>query len=286
MKRVTPILCLIVATVLALPASAGDNDLVLNRFGSCIPDEVDPVNKPCVSRSVREDLFNALASDMGLVFSPRFLAPSETLGEAGFEFAAEVSFSVIDNSAEHWTLAMQDRDPPAALTTTQIHIRKGLPFSFELGAIVGYLIDSEMFNLGMELKWTLNEGFYYLPDFSVRGTVNTVVGSSQLNLTTAGFDFSVSKAFGIVGLFNVTPYLGYNLVLVFASSRVLDASPGDPTPPLRDDNEPEFVFGQRNITHHRFFLGCRLVLYRILFAFEMDFAADVQTYSLKLGFDF
>ena len=272
--------------IFSVPVQALDNDINLNRFATCVSsgDPHDPEYKPCIGTVPNLALFESLSADLGLVFSPRFLAPSETLGQAGFEFGGELSFSVIDNKAEHWQLGIQDRTPPKVLTTTQIHLRKGLPFSLEIGAVVGYMVQSELFSLGAELKWALLEGFFFLPDITVRGTVNTVVGSSELNLTTAGFDISVSKAFGIVGMLSITPYVGYNLVGIFASSRIL--TPGDSSLPERGVNEPEFVFGQTNMTRHRAFFGFRVIFYRLVFSAEADIASDVKTFSMKLGFDF
>jgi len=209
------------------------------------------------------------------------------------------------------------------LTTMQIHVRKGLPFSFELGGTLTKLMESDMFALGGELKWAFNEGFYYLPDIAVRVAANRLLGSRDLDMLTGGLDVSISHPFGIGGLLSVTPYAGWNLLFVNASSHVLDATPGLPgfTPPycndvdgtdarLNEDGAPpatspeclkaahaaqtadyrgNFVLSRQNwseMAFHRGFFGLRMKVTVVSLVAEAVLAEQVNTYSLRLGMDF
>lgn len=309
-------------------ARADANDFALGRFHKGI--ERGPwANGECTSAecilqvNADNELFKAFARDFGLVMSPRLMAPAETLGQAGFSLGVEASLAAIDNKAEHWLRAAPDEteSPASTLSTLQIHVQKGLPFSFELGGTLTKLTQSDTFALGAELKWAFNEGFYYLPDIAVRGSVNRLVGNRDLDMLTGGIDVSISHPFGIGGLLAITPYAGWNLLFVSASSHVLDATPGLPgfTPPYcgldgSDQRNPDpdvpgafstssecqkaahaaetadyrsnFVLSRQRISVHRGFAGLGFRVTVVTLLVEAMVAEQVKTYSLRLAMDF
>jgi hypothetical protein len=129
-------------------------------------------------------------------------------------------------------------------------------------------------------KISVHEGFqgWPLPAFAVRGTGVRVVGSPDFNLSIAGIDFSISKHIGIASTWNLTPYVGYQLLWIVADSEVLDATPavdamdqtiknaqGDPLQYNRcmvSDCNGNFTFAdQANITRHRVFFGAKINFY-------------------------
>jgi hypothetical protein len=272
---------------LSSAALAGDKDLTLRRLAEAAPSDTVPGKFNAVPDLTA---FRGLSKDLGLVFAPKFLAPAETLGEAGFDVGMELSLSTVDANAAHWRAL--DGGSPDNFLTGQLHVRKGLPFSLELGGSLTHLFESEMYALGTEARLALNEGFFYLPDLAVRGTFNTVLGSSDLNLATLGFDVSISKSFGVFGVLNITPYAGYNYLTIIASSRLLDVTPEDPTPPTLDETtgelqfQPEFVFSTQTQSINRFFGGVRFLIGVLNLTFEGAFADSVQSYSGRIGFDF
>jgi hypothetical protein len=282
----------VAALVVTSPSAAlaGGNDLELRRLGTCTNATIDG-REVCVAVAPDEEGFDSLTRDLGLTLSPKRMAPAETLGEAGFEYAFELLFNVVDGGAAYYR-ALEDRDPGNLLLTSQFHIRKGLPFSFELGGVLSHLFDSNLWAVGAEIMWALHEDYLYpVPDLGVRGFVNNVVGSTDLNLTTAGFDILLDLPIGVNGVVELTPYAGYNFTAVFSSSRLLDASPEDPTPPTEggasgQSIKPEFVFDNRTNTYSRFVGGMRL-RYAVLNAtFETSIGANVVSTGLHLGLDF
>lgn len=287
-RSLAAILALVVALSAVGPAFAGDKDLVLRRLSDRVESQTSPGHF-----NADPDLpaFRALSRDLGVVMGPKFLAPAETLGQAGFDVGLEFSFTNVNTNADHWR-ALESQDAGAGFATGQLHVRKGLPFSFEIGGSLTHLFESEMYAVGTELKFSLNEGFFYLPDFAVRGTFNTVVGASDLNLATTGFDVSISKSFGVVGVVNITPYAGYNYLVIFSSSRLLDVAPEDPSPPTIDEDtgdlefQPEFVFDTQQQQLNRFFGGTRFLFGVLALTFEADISENAQTYSGRVGFDF
>ena len=129
------------------------------------------------------------------------------------------------------------------------------------------------------------------PDFGVRGFVSNVVGSTDLNLTMAGFDLMLGIPIGISNLYSLTPYAGWNYTAIFASSRLLDKTPGDSTPPFEGGGDaasvkPEFVFDDTRQQFNRFVGGLRFRYAVVNLTLEASIGADVQSYALHLGLDF
>ncbi|MFW5966827.1 MAG: hypothetical protein ACOCV2_04875 [Persicimonas sp.] len=286
MRRFLAAIVVAAMTLAALPSQAADNDIVLSRFGSCEGGDGD-----CSSVNKDTEGFENLTRDLGQVFAPRFINGSDTLGEAGFAFNMMMSGSIIPHTEDYWQTAVEDGDPDQMLTTAHLQMRKGLPFSFEVGGEMSYLLNSEMFNMGGHLQWALHEGFYYFPDIAVRGTINNVMGTSALNLFSAGWDISTSKEFAIAGTASVTPYVGYQQLHIIASSRVLNAHPQDPRPPQEGDNggqtfSPEFVFDQNETAVNRFFVGTEFDVWVLNLAAEGVLSDDVYQFTVGGGVDF
>ena len=283
--RITWVFLLVVlALLLPMQAWAGDNDFKLHRLSSCL--EGTTPGDTCIA-DPDIDAFKAFSKNMGLIFAPSFLAPSESLGQAGFSFGFETKFAAA-SKGDYWRALNgvgPDGDQPPIFSMLQLHGRKGLPFSFEIDAEMSWLVESELIYLGGGLKWAISEGFAYIPDLAVRGHGGTVTGAPDMNLSNAGVDVSLSKDFGIGGVVNLTPYAGYSHIWVISSSRVLDADPGYSRTPS-GSYAPEFVFSQETQSEGRGFFGFRLGLDYFSFTFESAIAADVQTYGLNLGASF
>jgi len=274
--------------------------------------------------------FRSVMSELGVMFAPNVLAPAETLGYNGFNFSVEFGFvsanpkknanagdpalthrywraaeSVSDVAFADETLTTEARDrierelPPTFGSTVSLMVRKGFWFpgpSFEFGFGFRHLIDSRMFAGVGSVKLALHEGFQGLPvpALSVRGTGSRVFGTPGFNLTVVGLDFAISKAFGIASTFNITPYVGYQLLWIIADSGVIDATPSvDATgltlgkvgnDPLalsrcnetvsRDCNSSFAFTDQSDIIRHRIFIGIRMNLYVFSFLLEYSFFAE------------
>ena len=284
----------IVATSLLVSsvAMALPNDLTLSRLGEFQHVEHEDCINTCGFVEPDEAAFRNLTRDVGQVFAPRLIAPSETLGQAGFAVKLMTSFSTIPNEEDYWRRGVEGTNPDPVLFTSHLQVRKGLPFSFEVAGNLSYLFASEMFAMGADLRWALNEGFDWFPDVAVRGSVNTVVGAPELNMVNAGWDLSMSKAFGLGGVVSLTPYAGYQQLYTIASTRVLNAYPQDPRPPQFSTSNPqvrfapEFVFSQYTSQANRFFVGTRLNTWILSFTLEAVFGDPVNQYTFAGGFDF
>lgn len=168
--------------------------------------------------------FRAFARTFAAVMTSANLMPPETLGHAGFSLNAELSVIGLPTPGNQDSQVTLPTEGSATnpLLIPSVHVRKGLPFSFELGARVGWIDRSSMFTATGELKWAVNEGFTWLPDVAVRLHATRLMGNKDFDLTAAGLDFGVGKQFPLGGMVTLTPYGGLDLVGVAASTDTLD----------------------------------------------------------------
>jgi hypothetical protein len=284
--------CAALSSLAGNAALAGDNDFRLNarRNGEGI---LFSGNAP------RSDGWTRLTTELAYVVSPRLASPAETLGHAGFHVSALWSGTVVSSGDGFWDVTDVAQSRGAAngmLHTLQLDVRKGLPFSIELGVNLVWLVESTMMAPGLEVRWAISEGYAIAPDFGVRGSVSHLIGARDLNLTVVGIDAVVSKGFGIGGMVHLAPYLSWSVLMVAASSRVID-----PTPTEERDFGDNFVFPELVATdnvHHKLTLGARALFYVLNLSlqgeFEMleetptgtDFFGSVATIGFKLGLDY
>jgi len=275
-------------------ASANDMDPVLARMW-----RYDPTTDQIVTR---DDLFDALSLDLAQGFAPNVLHPAETLGWSGFYMGLEATLTIIDSQAMQWRCGVEANEgrgggdmgcnswdvADGALFVPSIHVRKGLPYSIELGFQIQYMANSELVGIGGEIRFAPFEGYRegwagYLPDVAVAFTGNYIMGSSELAIGQLGVDLSMSYPFTISGQFTITPYVGYSFFIVgadheqvFNSLHIDDpqslqdfcAAPpggGDPIDPcseyLEFNGGSSRNFGQEiaGLTYHRFYVGARFL---------------------------
>jgi hypothetical protein len=206
------------ATLLSGAAAHADkNDLRIAQLGNPDPTGAN------ASATARAD-FQAFARAMSASLTSVNLMPPETLGHAAFNVNAELSVVSLPSSIRIPTESPQ----PGTMLVPSFHVRKGLPFSVELGGRVGWVEKSRMVAATGELKWAVNEGFTYLPDIGVRGHVTKLLGAQDLSLTSTGLDAGIGKQFPLGGMVTLTPYGGLDFTFVSAKSATLDFQPDRP----------------------------------------------------------
>lgn len=283
MKRNIPTVVILLSMTLVAPrpASASDNDIhLVNIYNNCKD------SNPTDPEACRKSDFKKLANELGTAMGPVFLSSGQTLGLSGFEVTYSISFANIKETASYWKTTEDNVTLTGGadnyLIVNRLSFRKGLPFSFEFGGNVAQLLKSEALSIGGELKWSFNEGFYYIPDVAVRATVNRVLGTKDIDMTTAGFDVAMSKSFAIAGVSTLTPYVGYDLLGVNAASHVID-----PTPNKTDDQDQDYVFTQVKLAQnvmHRGFTGLKFHSYVFDVGGEIEFGGvGVAVYSIRVG---
>ncbi|WP_257459910.1 hypothetical protein [Archangium lipolyticum] len=214
------------AVLVGGPAAYADrNDFVITNLGN--PNPVRAAGSTEFSANFNPEAngdFRAFTRTFAAVMTSANLMPPETLGHAGFAVNAELSVIGLPSPGREdgQVTLPTERTQTDSLLLPSVHVRKGLPFSLELGARVGWIDRSSMFATTGELKWAVNEGFTWLPDIGVRAHVTRLLGNKDFDLTAAGLDVGVGKQFPLGGMVTLTPYGGIDLVGVAANSDTLD----------------------------------------------------------------
>ena len=196
----------ICSLLLASAAFADPYDFRISDLGNPSPTAGAFNAKPSANAN-----FRVFARQLGAALTSVNLTPSETLGHSGFAFSAELS--VVDFGTQIVKLPTENRDFRGPMLIPSMHVRKGLPFSFEIGARGAWIEKSRMGAGTLEFKWAVNEGFTYLPDIAVRGNITKLLNSRDFDVTAGGLDLSVGKQFALGGMVTLTPYVAVNFPL-------------------------------------------------------------------------
>ena len=218
--------------------------------------------------------FKAFTKEFGAALTSMNLAPPSTLGHSGFAVAAELSVvslkgytpgdTALPTPSFHMPTESNYRGPTLL---PSIHVRKGLPWSIEVGTRVGWIDRSNMSVATFEAKWAGNEGFAFLPDLAVRFHATRLFNTRGFELGAGGLDFSVGKKWAVGGMITLTPYGGWDLVFVGASNKgLVDFQPNrteaqgysSQYAQLQGSGSYQEIILMQN-AHNRFYAGCRFV---------------------------
>src|SRR5687768_10993652 len=130
----------LVTLLLGAAAYADKNDLRISQLGSPNPDA--PAGAVPYNPAANAD-FQAFARAMAATITSTNLTPPETLGHAGFSVNAELGVVILPRSASI-RIPTESGSQPDTMLVPSLHVRKGLPFSMELGGRVGWVEKSRM----------------------------------------------------------------------------------------------------------------------------------------------
>lgn len=293
--------CALLVVLASAQAFADSYDFRIYQLGNPQPNRTG-------SSDAANANFRAFAKRLAAAMTTVNLMPPETLGHSAFAISAELA--VVDlQGATMPTQMPTERPMNSALLLPSIHLRKGLPWSFELGVRAAWFEKSRMGTGTLELKWALNEGFLYLPDIGVRGYVTKILNSRDFDVTAGGFDLGIGKQFAIGGMVTLTPYIGWNLSFVGASTGNVDFNPTRSLAEADAQNAQftdyyvfDSVLAAQN-TNNRFYGGFRFIAGVVMIGFEFSYTAlgtfddsligkvdltkqPILSYNSTIGFDF
>ncbi|MEO0592308.1 MAG: hypothetical protein AAFZ38_01905 [Myxococcota bacterium] len=295
-------LMLVASTVcFATPARANDNDIRLLGLGR---PESNALSDPAVRR------YRALSAELALAMTPKATQPAETLGLSGFEFGFVLGINNIHEEEDYWTGvdglpifegAAAGDSAPGTLVVPTLQIRKGLPMSIDVGVSAAYLVSSRMFMVGAEAKVALHESYLDgVPAIALRVAVNRLLGAQELDIFNTEFDLIVSQAFGVGGVVQLTPYVGFGPMFSQVSSEVIDETPFavvDSADQRGGANGSLYAFPTLEWSDNRLwrlFAGARMVAASVHVSYTLDLGimpydfverSVVASHSFKIGLD-
>jgi len=246
--------------------------------------------------------YRALTAELALSMMPKPMQPAETLGMSGFEFAIASTSTNISQKAAYWQgqagqTVMEKGKVPSSLWTPTLHVRKGLPFSGEVGAALTYMAFSDMFMLSGEAKIALHEAHHrWVPAVAVRFSGGKLIGASDLDISTAEWGLITSLPVGLGGMALLTPFVGMGQLYSEVNSDVIDETPEISTDQRGGTTGSLYSFPTLKFTKNfftRIFLGFRINIATVEVMYEADFGLipysfakrTIVSHSFKFGLD-
>ncbi|MDH3353583.1 MAG: hypothetical protein OEL79_00025 [Chromatiales bacterium] len=203
--------------------------------------------------------FDLLSKDLGASLSYKALSPAEPLGVTGFDMGLEVSATQLKSASVFNSATGTSFD---TLPVPKLHIRKGLPFNIDVG--ISYLPGSISL-LGYELSYALMEGGIVMPAVSVRVTSSKLHGSSDISMSTLGYELSISKGFAML-----TPYVGVGSINVTTTPGAAYSG----------------TLSESSASLFKAFYGLNMAFGLMNVAIEGDSTGGINSYGAKVGFRF
>jgi hypothetical protein len=219
-------------------------------------DKIDQINL------LSQTEFRNLSEDLGAAASYKGVIPATPLGLTGFDIGAEVSATTLQHP-EVWNLASSGSTTPDTVYVPKLHLHKGLPAGFDLGAFYSSIPNTDMTLWGAEARYAILEGGTVTPALGLRGTYSKLSGINELDFHTTGLELLISMRLTIF-----TPYAGVG--------QIWTTSEPVGVPNLKKE---EFTQG-------KYFVGGNLNFGLINLALEADKTGDAPSYSAKIGFRF
>jgi len=162
--------------------------------------------------TLTQSQFSDLIQDIGLAVTPTPNSPAEPLKLLGFDVALETQLTTIDKDSDKWENAWDNADPNNTIWANRVHVQKGLPFGFDIGASVTKGANIDFTAVTLEAKYAFLEGSVLTPAVSTKIAYTKVFGLDDVNLQTGLVGLYISKGFLIL-----TPYAGVEDVYTIAS---------------------------------------------------------------------
>ena len=224
------------------------------------PPAIAAENIDQINQLIQAD-FRSLSEDLGAALSYKAVIPAKPLGITGFDLGVEVSATKLQHR-DAWDRASSGTAPDTVYIP-KLHLHKGLPAGFDLGAFYTSVPDSNIKLWGAEARYAILQGGLAEPALGLRGTYSKLAGVSELDFRTTGLELLVSKGFTIF-----TPYAGVGRIWTTSE-------------PVGVSNVKKEEFSQG-----KYFVGGNLNFGLANLALEADKTGDATSYNAKLGFRF
>lgn len=281
--------------VLALSgrARAFDNDLALEKLGN--PSDIRNGEVVTKADPLAQERFARFVGEFALALAPMPTGLASSLGDAGFEatFSGDIALihaKQIFSDGQSHDVWPTEKPASGSLFLPTIHLRKGLPFGFEVGTSFAYVSFSSMIAASAQVKWAILEGFYLVPDLSVKAFGTTILGTGALNVVVAGWDIGASERIPLAGGAELGLYAGYQRIGVNASTNNIDFNPKkeDEAQPTSDDSVfRELQFGPvlaPSTAFGRIYFGAQMRLALLVLGFDGSVASGENlSYTIPSG---
>lgn len=209
--------------------------------------------------SLAQDQFLKLSKDLGAITSYKGVTPATPLGVTGFDLGVEMTATQIESGS---LFRQAGGSAGSSVLVPKLHIHKGLPFGFDIGAFVSKVSDANISLIGAEARWALVDDGIATPAVGIRVAGTKESGVGQVDLSTLSADVVLSKKLTLI-----TPFIGAGRVQVKSKPNVGG---------LREEK----------FSQSRVFAGINANLAVVNVAVEAEKQGDITSISAKAGWRF
>jgi hypothetical protein len=240
----------------ALPggaAAGGADDISVNRLSQV----------PSVQR---QSSFDFVVRELAVSISAPPTWGVGSLGLYEFEVGFDNRLSFIHaNSSDGikispWQQMTEGGDPSAVQWMPTLRVRKGLPFSFEVGGDIGWHAGTAQMLVGGYGRLAFLDGWKRIPDAAIQLRYTGYVGNDQLELGVFEADLSVGYTFMAPGLGShpdmfFSPWAGYGFLMSHARPLAVTVGAVGPVSAWVDADAPISGVDPRMFRFNRLFAG-------------------------------
>ena len=211
-----------------------------------------------------------------IVGPPSYAAAAMGMYEGELAFDNRVSFlhtaTAVGESSSAWDDLTASGEADSVAFLPGITLRKGLPFSWEVGGRMSWLAGSSQFVVGGFGRWVPFGNWKKVPDISIGLGYSGLIGNDQLELGTFHIDASIGYSFklnlrGTRPGTRFSPYAGYQFLQSHAKPGVTVEQVGAVTGWAADAGPG---VDPRNFRYHRGFVGMEVRGGGFAFRFAFD----------------
>lgn len=174
--------------------------------------------------------YQTMVKELAVTIANKPIAPGRSLGMNGFQVSLGNTFafirtgSVDGTNPSGWDLAAPDDEPQPFLFVPTLQLRKGLPFSLEVGANAGWVGLTNTGVLGVYGRWSLLEGYKRVPELAVQLGYAGYIGNDELEVGVLDMSATLgySLPFGVTQGINqavFSPYVSIGVNQIHAAPR-------------------------------------------------------------------
>jgi hypothetical protein len=233
------------------PVSAAMNDLRVNQLES-------------LELSERQAAFDWVVRELAVTLAAPPTHSVASLGMFEFELSTDHRITFVHDAtglgSSPWSTLTEDGEASAVQYVPRVVVRKGLPYSFEVGGNLGWLAASRQFVVGGYGRWAVLDGWTKVPDAAIQLSYDGYVGNDQLELgvfqlaVSIGYTFETRSALSSTGS-RFSPFVGYGLLMAHAAPLSNTDGLG---PVTAWANDAAAGVDPREFRFHRFFGGMQI----------------------------
>jgi len=243
------------------------------------PDDIS-VNRLSEVPSVkRQSSFDFVVRELALSISAPPTWSVGSLGMYEFEVAFDNRLSFVHTGSSDgvsnspWQEMTEGGDPSNVQWMPTLRVRKGLPFSFEVGGDIGWHAGTAQMLVGGYGRLAFLDGWKRIPDAAVQLRYTGYVGNDQLELGVFEMDLSVGYTFMVPGLSGhpdmfFSPYGGYGFLMSHAKPLAVTVEEVSAVSAWTDEAGPGV--DTRMFRFNRLFVGIEVGGAKLQFRFSGD----------------